>query len=284
MAGEVVNIENALYIVATPIGNLGDMTYRSVEILNNVDMIAAEDTRHSKVLLRQFTINTPLHALYDHNEQLVSQTLLNKILAGQSVALISDAGTPLISDPGYHLVQLAHQQGIKVIPIPGACALITALSAAGLPTDRFCFEGFLSAKAVAREKQLSHLQRETRTLIFYESPHRILDTLQAMQTIFGAERRAVLARELTKQFETIKVAGLAELNDFVKNDVHQQKGEFVIVIQGLGEEPTILDEETQRIMQILLNELPVKQAAKLAAEITNKKKNVLYDWALTQVY
>ncbi|HRA42445.1 MAG TPA: 16S rRNA (cytidine(1402)-2'-O)-methyltransferase, partial [Gammaproteobacteria bacterium] len=221
-----------LYIVATPIGHLGDISLRAIDTLKVVDRIAAEDTRHSLGLLKHLGIEKPLVALHEHNEREQAEKLLAFVEDGHALALISDAGTPLISDPGYHLVQLAHQLGIQVVPIPGPCSIITALSASGLPTDRFVFEGFLSAKATARRKQLEKLATETRTLIFFEAPHRILETVAAMQACFGEQRLAVVARELTKTFETIRMGTLSELEAWMKSDAMQQRGEFVVLVAG----------------------------------------------------
>lgn len=271
----------ALYVVATPIGNLGDMTERAINILRQVDLIAAEDTRHSKRLLEHLGILTPMKAFHNFNEAQRATELLTLLQNGKSIALISDAGTPLISDPGYRLVSLVREHGITVHPIPGACALIAALSASGLPSDRFVFEGFLPAKSSARCEQLKLLVDETRTLLFYESPHRILSSLVDMIKIFGEDRMAVVARELTKTFETIKQASLKDLLDWMTNDPNQQKGEFVILIKGVEK---IQDEETDnealRVLKILLTELPLKQASQLAAKITGAKKNWLYEKAI----
>jgi 16S rRNA (cytidine1402-2'-O)-methyltransferase len=272
-----------LYIVATPIGHLDDITLRAIEVLKCVDRIAAEDTRHSVRLLKHLGIAKPLVALHEHNERDQAFKLLDPLEAGESLALISDAGTPLISDPGYHLVQLAHHRGIRVVPIPGACSIIAALSASGLATDRFVFEGFLSAKSTARQKQLEKLARESRTLIFFEAPHRILETLEAMVLCFGKERLAVVARELTKTFETIRLATLSELLDGIKADLMQQRGEFVILVAGATIQ-TSLDEtipsESMTVLKILLAELSVKQASSLAAKITGVKRGALYEAAL----
>ena len=270
----------ALYIVATPIGNLGDISARAIETLKHVDFIAAEDTRHSRKLLTQFAINTPMLSLHEHNESERSETLLKRLLQNQNIALISDAGTPLISDPGYRLVQKARQHKIPVIPIPGPCALIAALSASGLNCERFVFEGFLPEKKLARQKKLNDLQHEIRTLVFYEAPHRILDLIEDMLSILGTERQAVLARELTKTFETIHAGNLAELKTWITDDKNQQRGEFVVLVKG--NEPTFSHSEleVQRILTLLLNELPIKQATALAAKITHEKKNKLYTQAL----
>lgn len=280
---EQVRDPGTLFIVATPIGNLDDMTPRACKVLSQVDVIAAEDTRHSRPLLDHYGIGTPLLALHEHNEEQRSQSLLNRIQAGDSVALISDAGTPLISDPGYRLVRLAHQRGIKVVPLPGPCAMIAALSVAALPTDRFCFEGFLPAKGGNRRAKLEALRGETRTLIFYESPHRIIDSLTDMVAILGEEREATVAREITKCFETIRFSTLAELLLFVTHDHNQQKGEFVVMIAGAAE---IVIEgmgpEVMRIAEILATELPVKQAASLTSQICGGKKREIYQYLIAK--
>jgi 16S rRNA (cytidine1402-2'-O)-methyltransferase len=269
-----------LYIVATPIGNLGDITYRAVEVLRQVDFIVVEDTRHSAKLFQQYNISSPKYVLHDHNEKENSIKLVEKLLQGLNLALISDAGTPLISDPGYWLVSLAIQNSIQVVPVPGPSAAICALSVAGLPSDRFCFEGFLPAKKPARQKCLQLLAAEGRTLIFYEAPHRILDALQDMVLVFGPERRAVITRELTKTFETILRGSLAELLARVESDTNQQKGEFVLVVHGAPEVTMASHEEQDHLLGILLAELPVKTAAALASKITGVKKNLLYERAL----
>ncbi len=271
----------ALYVVATPIGNLEDMTPRAIRILSEVDLIAAEDTRHSGKLLKHFGIEAKTEALHEHNERSQVPRLIEILQAGKSIAFITDAGTPLVSDPGFHLVRSARQAGLTVIPVPGACAAIAALSAAGLPSDRFVFEGFPPAKSAARRAVFEKLREEARTLIFYESPHRILESLKEMTEIFGPEREAVLARELTKQFETVRSGTLTELSEWVNRDPHQQLGEFVILIHGVPrEEREAVDEEAERVLRILLGELPVSQAAALAAKITGLKKNRLYEYAL----
>ena len=274
------NSVGILYIVATPIGNLLDMSLRALETLKNVDAIVAEDTRHSQPLLQHFSIKTPLEAFHEHNERQQSHQLLQRLHQGESIALISDAGTPLISDPGYYLVREAILAGIKVVPLPGACAAVAALSAAGLATDRFIFEGFLPAKSGQREHRLQELKEESRTLIFYEAPHRVLDLLQAMLTVFGGERRVVMARELTKLFETIKSAPLAELVPWVAADPNQQRGEIVILVEGLKEVSTSAQMEMRRILTTLMADLPLKQAAELTARITGLKKNDVYALAL----
>ena len=268
-----------LYIVATPLGNLGDMSPRAVEVLSGVTLIAAEDTRHSAPLLRHFGVRTPCIALHEHNEREISPAIVERLAKGDSVALISDAGTPLVSDPGYPLVQAARAKGIQVSPVPGPSALIAALSASGLPSDRFVFEGFLPARSGARRTRLAELCDESRTLIFYESPHRIIDCLDDMATVLGTDRPAVIARELTKLFETIHNDSLAGLCTWLRADKNQQKGEFVILVHGSTLEAGS-EVEAQRVVQILMTELPVKQAAALAAQITGLKKNALYDYAL----
>jgi len=266
-----------LYVVATPIGNLADMVPRALEALQLVDLIAAEDTRRSGRLLEHFHISTPMVSLHEHNEADQCQRLLAELQAGRNLALISDAGTPLISDPGFRLVRAAHDGGFAVVPIPGPCAAIAALSAAGLPSDRFCFEGFLPAKFAQRRKTLQTLASEPRTLIFYEAPHRVLDCLRDMADVFGAERTAALGRELTKAFETIRLGTLGELVDFVRGDANQQKGEVVLLVGGAPPPAkSELDPEAERIMRILSEQLPLKQAAQLAAKITGASKNVLY--------
>jgi len=270
-----------LYIVPTPIGNLGDITQRAIEVLSNVDLVAAEDTRHTGKLLSHFSIQTKTFALHDHNEQQKAQVLVDKLLAGHSIALVSDAGTPLISDPGYHLVTQCRQAGVKVVPLPGACAVITALSASGLPSDRFSFEGFLPAKSKGRKDKFLEIAKVERTCVFYESPHRILDSLDDMLEILGPDREVVLARELTKTFETIQGMPLGELVEWVKADSNQQRGEMALLIHGYrASEDDSIPEEVKRTVTILTKELPLKKAAAMAAEIYSLKKNALYKWGL----
>ena len=271
-----------LYVVATPIGNLDDISARALRVLREVALIAAEDTRHSQRLLQHFGIATPLAACHEHNERDQGGRFIGRLQAGEDVALISDAGTPLISDPGFHLVRSARAAGIPVVPVPGACALIAALSAAGLPSDRFIFEGFLPAKAVGRRQRLEALREEPRTLLFYEAPHRLLESVGDMLAVFGPERPALLARELTKTFETLKGLPLAELREFIAADSNQQRGECVLLVGGWqapeGEEA--ISAESLRVLDLLLAEMPVKRAAALAAEITGVRKNLLYQAAL----
>jgi len=270
-----------LYVVATPIGNLADISQRALAVLAGVDVIAAEDTRHSGRLLQQYKIGTKTVALHDHNERDRAPDVVARLAQGKSVALISDAGTPLISDPGFHLVRLAREQGFKVVPVPGASAMIAALSAAGLPSDRFVFEGFLPAKGAARKKRLESMSAETRTLIFYEAPHRLLDTLADMVAVFGENRHVVLARELTKTFETIKGDAVAKLLEWASADTDQQKGEMVLLVKGLSvTEEGAPDAEAQRILKILLDDLPLSQASMLAAKITGGKKKPFYQLGL----
>ena len=278
MAADTITTPGVLYVVATPIGNLADITFRAVDTLKQVRLIAAEDTRHSARLLHRYGITTPLVSLHEHNEHERVDRLLERLLQGESVALISDAGTPLISDPGYRLVAEVRRRGIPVVPIPGPSAIIAALSVSGLPTDRFCFEGFLPPKPGARRARLQALRDEPRTLIFYESPHRICDTLRQMCEIFGSEREAVLARELTKRFETLRGGAIGEISAWVAGDRDQQKGELVLLVKGAGKRlPNQgLDLESARIADILGAALPPRQAAELAAKITGEKKNRLY--------
>ncbi|HTN32051.1 MAG TPA: 16S rRNA (cytidine(1402)-2'-O)-methyltransferase [Pseudomonas sp.] len=271
-----------LYVVATPIGNLDDISARALRILREVALIAAEDTRHSQRLMQHFGITTPLQACHDHNEREQGGRFLARLQAGDDVALISDAGTPLISDPGFHLVRQVRAAGIRVVPVPGPSAVIAALSAAGLPSDRFIFEGFLPAKAAGRRARLEALREEPRTLIFYEAPHRLLDSLEALRDTLGAERQVVLARELTKTFETIKGLPIGELCEWVRADANQQRGECVLLVAGwqAPEGDESVSAEALRVLDLLLAELPVKRAAALAAEITGVRKNLLYQVAL----
>ncbi len=269
-----------LYVVATPIGHLDDMSFRAVEVLKSVSLIAAEDTRQSAQLLKHFNISTPLTACHDHNESNKIHSLIEKLLAGESLALVSDAGTPLISDPGFKLVRAAQEHQIRVIPVPGACAAIAALSAVGLPSDRFSFEGFLASKQSQRLQQLEKLKDETQTLIFYEAPHRILECIQDMAKVFGAERPVGFAREITKTFETIKKMTLGELVTFIAQDHHQQKGEIVVVVGGATQEKNMEQEKLDQLLTRLLQDLSVKAASQLAADLTGIKKKIAYQRAL----
>ena len=265
-----------LWVVATPIGHRDDLSARAIETLRAVALIAAEDTRHSRPLLLHHGIATPLVALHDHNEREVVDALVARLQGGESVALISDAGTPLISDPGFRLVRAARAAGIRCAPVPGACAAIAALSVAGLPSDRFVFEGFLPAKAAARRSRLRELAGEPRTIIFYESSHRVAESLADMRDVFGAEREAVLARELTKMFETVLGEPLVALAARVAADPDQQRGEHVILVAGRGEEADAKLAEGKRIFAILREELPPAKAAKLAAAISGAPRKLLY--------
>ena len=269
----------ALYIVATPIGNLDDITRRAVSVLGEVDAIAAEDTRHSRTLLQHLGVDTPVFALHEHNEKDISARVVDRLRGGESVALISDAGTPLVSDPGFILVRAAREAGLKVIPVPGASSILAALSCSGLPTDRFVFEGFLPAKAGTRQNRLQALSMETRTLVFFEAPHRILACLEDMQAAFGESRRATLARELTKTYETFLSGTLAELHEQVAADSNQERGELVLLVAG-NDRSGELDADSERLFRILLDELPLKQASALAAKITGIGKNVFYQRGL----
>ncbi len=263
-----MNPSNALYIVATPIGNLADMVPRAVEILKSVDVIAAEDTRHSQRLLQHFGIDTPLLAYHDHSDERALKKLNDLMDRGKSVALISDAGTPLISDPGYRLVRHAHQQGWQVVPVPGASALVAALSVSGLATDRFRFEGFLPAKTAGRCKRLQELVTESCTLIFYEAPHRLQECLLDMQSCFGPHRQVVLARELTKTFETVINTSLGELMEMVRADSNQSRGEIVLLLEGGVPETAEFTPELEKLLALLAAELPPKKAATIAAEFS----------------
>ena len=274
-------MKSALYIVATPIGNLKDITLRALEILEQVDWIAAEDTRHSSNLLRHYGITKPLKSFHSFNENERSQLIQDALDQGQSVALISDAGTPLISDPGYKLVYALTQKNYSVISVPGACALITALVGSGLPTDQFLFSGFLSAKSNVRKEQLINRIHEPATQIFYESPHRLLGCLEDMLEIYGEERMAVIGRELTKTYEDWQRGSLMQLLNHYKNFSTEQRGEFVILLSGSEKILTAPMEEVQRILKILLKTLPLKEASNIAAQITGWRKNELYEIGLT---
>lgn len=269
-----------LYVVATPIGNLGDLSPRAREVLASVTLIAAEDTRHTGQMLQTLGIGTALTSLHEHNEGIKAADLIAKILQGDSLALVSDAGTPLVSDPGFDLIALARQHDVRVIPVPGACAAIAALSVAGLPTDRFAFEGFLPAKSAARRAQLQSLVNETRTLVFYEGPHRIAATLEDMAAVFGDERAASVSRELTKHFETTYRGTLAELALAARQDQDMQRGEIVIVVAGRehAQSQTALDSE--QLLRALLEEVAPSQAARIASRLTGNKRAELYDLAM----
>lgn len=271
----------AIYVVATPIGNLQDFTPRAKQVLASVDLIAAEDTRHSQALLNAFNIHTPMISYHEHNEEAKTKHLLEKVRQGQSIAMISDAGTPLISDPGYRLIQLAHQQKLKVVPVPGCSAAITALCAAGIPSDKFLFLGFLSAKSSARLKELTQYSTYPVTLIIYESCHRILSTLEDLASVMP-ERLLMLARELTKIHETLLYGPVTEIYNRVLHDADQVKGEFVLILApAVNQEPSQkVEVEAKVLLTALLEELPLKKAVMLAAKITGQRKNYLYELAL----
>ena len=269
-----------LFVVATPIGHLDDMTFRAIDILKSVSIVAAEDTRQSAQLFKHYNISTQLTACHDHNESNKIEQLVQKLLAGDNIALISDAGTPLISDPGFKLVRAAQEHGIRVVPVPGACAAIAALSAVGLPSDRFSFEGFLPSKASQRISQLEKIKNETQTLIFYEAPHRILECVKNMAEVFGENRPVGFAREITKTFETIKKMTLKDLVSFIENDHNQEKGEIVLVVGGAPEKTDLEQEKLDELLKRLLQDLSVKAASQLAADLTGVKKKVAYQRAL----
>ncbi|MGZ4999480.1 MAG: 16S rRNA (cytidine(1402)-2'-O)-methyltransferase [Methylomonas sp.] len=271
-----------LYVVATPIGNLADFSFRAVEVLKQVDLIAAEDTRHVKMLLQHYGINRPLISLHQHNEDKASQGLVDRIREGQSIALVSDAGTPLLSDPGLPLVRLAKQEGIEVSPIPGACALIAALSASGMPVTRFTFEGFLPRTSSARKNFFQDKLKDSSTWAFYESSHRIQAALEDMLTIFPAGHEICVAREITKLHETIVKDELARVAHLVKTDENMRKGEFVVIVAGHSSEKEDqgLGDEELRILKLLLKECSIKTAVALAVEITSQRKKLLYQAAL----
>lgn len=273
-----------LYVVATPMGHLQDITLRALEVLRTVDWIAAEDTRHSRGLLSHYNITARLLPLHAHNESTMSQELIQRLQEGASIALISDAGTPLISDPGFALVRSAQTRGISVSPIPGACAAIAALSVAGLPVDEFTFMGFLPAKSAARQARLTAMCRDTRTLVCYEAPHRLLSTLQDAIATLGGDRRAVVARELTKTFETVHRGTLTELLDFFQQNSDRLRGEMVLLLAGFTpSQENTFSAETEKVLTILLQELPLNQAVKLTALITGEKKNRLYQFAVDRL-
>ena len=268
-----------LYIVATPIGNLEDLGRRAQRILSEVDLILAEDTRHSRKLLSSFNIRTALQAFHENNEDRMTAQVISRLAGGCDIALVADAGTPLISDPGFKLVRQAHEENIPVCPVPGPAALITALSAAGIAPGRFLFEGFAPARAEARRKHLQALADAERTMVFYEAPHRIKAFLDDASSIFGADRKATIARELTKKFETIRHGTLGGLIEWINHDPDQGKGEFVIIIAGAGAGKTGKSELTATL-EILLKSLTLKQSVRIAAELTGGSRNEIYDLAV----
>jgi len=269
-----------LFIVPTPIGNLEDITLRAIRILKEVALIAAEDTRHSQKLLQHLVIKQKLISLHEHNEEQRAKQLIEKLNQGMDIALISDAGTPLISDPGYSLVNACRQQGINVVPLPGPCAAITALSGAGLPTDKFTFAGFLPVKEKAKLDALEQLSSETATYVFYEAPRRVLDTLEKIVSVLGAERPVVLAKELTKSFETFVSDDAQQVLNWLLEDDNRQRGEFVLMIAGVKRQQQDFPEETVTLLKRLKQDLPLKKAAAVVADIYGLKKNALYQFGL----
>lgn len=269
-----------LFIVATPIGNLEDITLRALRILAEVDLIAAEDTRHSLRLLQHYDISTRLTSLHDHNESHRAKQLIEKLKLGENIALISDAGTPLISDPGYGLVSQCRDAGVNVVPLPGPCAAITALCAAGLATDRFKFEGFLPVKAVAKQQALQRLLIETSTSVFYESPRRVADTVRQIVAELGEDRQMVVAKELTKTFETFFSGSAQACLSWLEADANHQRGEFVLMIAGEIQGQTDVSTDALNLLKLLMKELPLKKAAAVTAEQYNLKKNHLYQLGL----
>ncbi|WP_286234543.1 16S rRNA (cytidine(1402)-2'-O)-methyltransferase [Thalassotalea sediminis] len=275
--------ENAgtLFIVATPIGNLGDISQRAIDTLRDVDIIACEDTRHTKKLLSAFSINGKTMSLHDHNERQKQEYIGEQLTAGNNVALVSDAGTPLISDPGFHLVRYCRQLGLNVSPVPGACAAIAALSVAGLPTDRFAFEGFLPSKSGARQATLQNVANETRTMVFYDAPRRAIDTVADIVTVLGEERYIVIARELTKTFETIHSAKAGEMHAWLSNDPNQLKGEMVLIIEGMTASASEITADVERALKRVLKELPPKKACAVIADLYSVNKKALYELSLS---
>ncbi|MCK5888541.1 MAG: 16S rRNA (cytidine(1402)-2'-O)-methyltransferase [Methylococcales bacterium] len=271
-----------LYVVATPIGNLADFSYRAIETLKKVDLIAAEDTRHAKILLQHYAINNSLVSLHQHNEQAVAPNLIEKIKQGESIALVSDAGTPLLSDPGMPLVKLAKQEGVEVLPIPGACALIAALSVSGLSVTKFTFEGFLPRTSSARKTFFSAKKNETATWVFYESSHRIEASLDDLASVVSSDRRITVARELTKLYETVITDSLGHIIEKVKTDANMKKGEFVVIVEGAVIEKKVgaLTEGQERVLSVLLKECSIKTAVAMAVEITGARKKIVYQRAL----
>lgn len=268
-------------MVSTPIGNLGDITQRALNVLAQADLIACEDTRHTQRLLSAFSIKAKTFSLHDHNERQRQEQIAQWLAEGKTIALVSDAGTPLISDPGFHIVKYLKEHDFSVVPVPGACAAITALSVAGLPTDRFTFEGFLPSKSTARQTVLNTLKNEERTMVFYDAPRRAIDTVKDIVDVLGGERQIVIARELTKTFETIKSDSAANFLDWLSEDPNQLKGEMVLIIAGKAKDPNAISPEIEQTLVLLLEELPPKKACAVAAKIYGVKKNTLYDIALS---
>ena len=270
-----------LYVVATPIGNLQDISLRALEVLKTVDAIAAEDTRHTSHLLSHFAIQKKLIAVHEHNEQKSAQILLERLRAGESIALVTDAGTPGISDPGAIVVDVLREAGVSVVPVPGASAVVAALSASGIKANGFMFQGFLPASGSQRRKVLEGLKAYVSTLVFYEAPHRIIECVEDLATVLGPERRITIAREITKTFETFHRCALQDAKMWLESDPNQQRGEFVLMVEAAAlVEQADISEDVGRILRLLLADLPLKQAVKLATEITGVKKNILYEYAL----
>jgi 16S rRNA (cytidine1402-2'-O)-methyltransferase len=276
-----IHDEPTLYVVATPIGNLQDITLRALEVLKTVDVVAAEDTRHTSHLLSHFAIQKKLIAVHEHNEQKSAQILLERLRAGETIALVTDAGTPGISDPGAIVVDVLREAGVKVVPVPGASAVIAALSASGITANGYVFYGFLPASGSQRRKALEALKGYSSTLVFYEAPHRIIECVEDLAKVLGGERRITIARELTKTFETFHRCALQDAKGWLESDPNQQRGEFVLLVEAAAVvEEADISEDAERILRLLLADLPLKQAVKLAAEITGVKKNILYEFAL----
>ncbi|MFD2165126.1 16S rRNA (cytidine(1402)-2'-O)-methyltransferase [Thalassotalea euphylliae] len=269
------------YVVSTPIGNLGDITERAIAVLSQVDIVACEDTRHTQKLLSAFSIKTKTLSLHDHNERQRQEQVADLLSQGKSIALVSDAGTPLISDPGFHVVRYLREKDFPVVPVPGACAAITALSVSGLPTDRFTFEGFLPPKSGQRQSVLSQVKAETRTLVYYDAPRRAIDTVKDIVEVLGGERQVVMARELTKTFETVHSDTAENLLNWLSDDPNQLKGEMVLMIEGAKLVENSISPEAEKTLKLLLDELPPKKACAIAAEIHGLKKKALYDLALS---
>lgn len=274
-------VPSSLYVVATPIGNLADISQRAIDVLTQVDLIACEDTRHTQKLLSNFAISNKTMSLHDHNERQRQEQITELLKEGKSIALVSDAGTPLISDPGFHVVRHVRQQGYDVITVPGACALIAALSVSGLATDKFTFEGFLPSKQGARQATLSALKNESRTMVFYDAPRRVIDTVEDIVETLGAERQIVIARELTKTFETVRNESAGEMLTWLQQDANQLKGEMVLIIEGAKQDPNAIPQQAIETLTLLIKDLPPKKACAIAAQIYGIKKNALYDLALS---
>jgi 16S rRNA (cytidine1402-2'-O)-methyltransferase len=269
-----------LYVVATPIGNVTDISLRALHVLSLADAVACEDTRNTAQLLTRFGLHKPLIAAHQHNEREAAETLIARLQAGERIALVSDAGTPAVSDPGARIVDAVRAAGLRVVPLPGASAVVTAISASGLVNDQFHFIGFLPAKAKQREGVLQQLRNVTATMVFYEAPHRIVECAVALAAAFGPTRQVVFARELTKLFEEIHRCPLSEAAAWLAADAHREKGEYVVLLEGATEAEDAGDAEAERILTLLVAELPLKQAAALTAQITGRKKNALYERAL----